>query len=46
MREIYPPQIIASAILQAAQKPVRELIFGGSGKIKASALRHSSKRVP
>lgn len=41
MAPIYDPQIVADAILQAAEKPVRELIVGGSGRMMISGQKYA-----
>ncbi|HEY0459664.1 MAG TPA: SDR family oxidoreductase [Pyrinomonadaceae bacterium] len=38
---IYSPQIVADAIVQAAQKPFRDLIVGGSGKMMISGQKYA-----
>ena len=40
---VYAPEIVARAILDAAQKPVRELNVGGAGRAMSAMERHAPR---
>jgi NAD(P)-dependent dehydrogenase (short-subunit alcohol dehydrogenase family) len=41
MPPIYPPELVADAILHAAEHPVREIVVGGAGKVMLYGQRLS-----